>query len=69
MLDASLAGRFDLGGRTHEILLGMDRQKVESFWNVGYSTDATGVEPIDVYNPGAWRPGFLDALERTRTGL
>ncbi|ROR02239.1 iron complex outermembrane receptor protein/outer membrane receptor for ferric coprogen and ferric-rhodotorulic acid [Delftia acidovorans] len=64
VLDASLAGSFDLGGRTHEILLGMDRQKVESFWNVGYSTDATGVEPIDVYNPGAWRPAPAGEISR-----
>ncbi|HVR48421.1 MAG TPA: TonB-dependent siderophore receptor [Pseudorhodoferax sp.] len=53
--DLSLAGTFALAGRTHEFLLGLDRQKIKSFWNVGYTTGA-GVEPIDVRNPGAWRP-------------
>lgn len=53
--DLSLAGNFALAGRTHEFLLGLDRQKIESNWNVGYTTDA-GVTPIDIWNPGAWRP-------------
>ncbi len=53
--DLSLAGNFALAGRTHEFLLGLDRQKIKSFWNVGY-TDGAGVTPIDVWNPGPWRP-------------
>ncbi|WP_240933399.1 TonB-dependent receptor [Diaphorobacter sp. HDW4B] len=56
VLDASLSGTFSLLGKTHELLLGVDQQKVESFWNVGYSSTPTGVTPIDIYNPGAWSP-------------
>ncbi len=56
VLDASLAGTFTLAGRTHEFLVGLDQQKVESFWNVGYSPTPTGVDMIDVYRPGAWNP-------------
>lgn len=52
--DLSLAGTFALAGRTHEFLLGLDRQKIKSFWNVGYASGAA--TPIDVWNPGAWRP-------------
>lgn len=54
--DLSLAGTFSLLGRTHEFLVGADRQKVKSFWNVGYSPDATGVVDIDPYRPGSWTP-------------
>lgn len=56
VLDASSAGTLELAGRTHEFLLGVDQQKVESFWNVGYSSTPTGVDMIDVYHPGAWNP-------------
>ncbi|MDR0201979.1 MAG: TonB-dependent siderophore receptor, partial [Delftia acidovorans] len=64
VLDASLAGQFDLGGRRHEVLLGMDRQKIESFWNVGYSTDPSGVVPVDVYQPVPWRPAPAGPVSR-----
>lgn len=53
--DLSLAGTFGLVGRTHEFLVGLDRQKIKSFWNVGYAA-GVGTTPIDVWNPGAWNP-------------
>lgn len=56
VLDASLAGTFALGGRRHEFLVGLDSQKVDSYWNVGYSSTPTGEAPIDVDQPGAWNP-------------
>ena len=54
--DLSLSGTFQLAGRTHEFLVGADRQRIKSFWNVGYSPDANGSVPLDVFNPGAWQP-------------
>ncbi|MEG1768242.1 MAG: TonB-dependent siderophore receptor, partial [Comamonas sp.] len=64
VLDASLAGTFELAGRAHEFLLGVDQQKVNSFWNVGYYATPTGVTPIDVYHPGAWNPAPAGEVSR-----
>ncbi|MGC3986759.1 MAG: TonB-dependent siderophore receptor [Pseudorhodoferax sp.] len=63
--DASLAGTFALGGRTHEFVVGVDRQKVESFWNVAYPVNGSGgTDPIDVNDPGIWTPGALGDISR-----
>lgn len=63
--DASLAGTFSALGRTHELLLGVDRQEVESYWNVAYPADGSGgVVPIDVDEPGLWTPAALGPLSR-----
>ena len=64
VVDASLSGNFSLLGRTHELVLGVDRQSVESFWNVGYSSDPSGVVPIDVFNPGSWQPAAAGPVSR-----
>ncbi|WMJ68196.1 TonB-dependent receptor [Stenotrophomonas sp. 24(2023)] len=56
LADASLSGAFTVAGRTHEFLLGVDRQEIESLWNVGYSPTPTGVQDIDLAHPGAWNP-------------
>lgn len=64
VIDASLAGSFDLLGRRHEVLLGLDRQKIESAWNVGYSSTPAGVTLLDVYHPGAWNPEPAGAVSR-----
>lgn len=64
VLDASLAGTFELAGRAHEFLVGVDQQKVNSFWNVGYSATPTGVTPIDVHHPGVWSPAPAGDVSR-----
>jgi len=64
VLDANLTGSFDLLGRRHEVLVGLDRQKIDSRWNVGYSSTPAGVEPIDVYHPGAWNPAPAGPISR-----
>lgn len=64
VLDASLSGTFALAGRKHEFLLGMDQQKIESFWNVGYSSTPAYTDAIDVFNPGAWNPAPAGAVSR-----
>lgn len=56
VLDASLAGIFQLAGRKHEVLVGLDRQKVESFSNTAVTSSPLGSEMIDIYHPGAWNP-------------
>lgn len=64
VLDGSLSGSFDMLGRRHEILLGLDHQKIDSRWNVGYSSTPTGVTPIDVNNPGTWNPAPAGPISR-----
>lgn len=52
MLDLNLAGNFTLWGRTHELLLGVDRQKVTSYWNAASVNDAN-VAPVNVFDPAS----------------
>lgn len=52
MLDLNLAGNFQLFGRTHELLVGADKQKVTSYWNAA-SVNGAGEVPVNVFDPAA----------------
>ena len=58
VLDLNLTGNFKLLGRTHELLLGADRQKVTSYWDSARQTGA-GSMPANPFNPDAtpWSGG------------
>ena len=51
MLDVNLSGAFDLLGRTHEVLLGMDTQDIKSRWlgNRGHASP----QGVNVFDPDA----------------
>lgn len=55
LADLSLAGTFGLLGRRHELLLGLDWQRVQSAWHAAYSNDRWTV-PVDVFERNAWNP-------------
>lgn len=58
VLDLNLTGNFKLLGRTHELLLGADRQKVTSYWDSARQTGA-GSTPANPFDPDAtpWAGG------------
>lgn len=64
MLDVNLSGAFDLLGRTHEVLVGMDMQDIESRWqgNRGH----VNTPAADVFNPDAvhWAEPVTDRWMR-----
>lgn len=64
IIDLNVSGTFNLLGRTHEILLGLDYQKIQGIWEVGYAPPGTPPN-IDIYNPGAWYPGPAGQVERS----
>ncbi|WP_166656417.1 TonB-dependent receptor [Comamonas sp. JUb58] len=50
LIDVNLSGAFDLLGRTHEVLLGVDAQDITSRWKGStYATNVVG-QPVDVFN-------------------
>ena len=56
LIDVNLSGAFNLMGRTHEVLVGMDVQDITSRWKGStYATSLVG-QPIDVFNldPSLW---------------
>nr|WP_321274014.1 TonB-dependent siderophore receptor [Alcaligenes faecalis] len=60
LFDANLSGNFDLLGREHEFVLGLDWQRVRSAWtNSNLAINYT--VPVDPFNPGAWNPSLSPA--------
>ncbi len=55
MLDVNISGAFDLLGRTHEVLAGIDAQDITSRWKGSTFAEGVGL-PIDLFNldPGLW---------------
>ncbi|OZI71389.1 hypothetical protein CAL22_16290 [Bordetella genomosp. 12] len=52
MLDINLSGAFDLGGRTHEVLIGADMQDIKSKWQSYVVQRATG-QQADLFDIGS----------------
>ena len=55
VVDLSLGGPFQLMGRTHELLLGADWQRVESFWQSANFT-GSGTVASNPFAPSIWTP-------------
>ncbi|MCZ7176458.1 hypothetical protein NK362_26320, partial [Salmonella enterica] len=53
LFDVNLAGKFEAIGLQHELLMGMDHQKITSSWAGTAQATGSGV-PIDVFNPAPW---------------
>jgi outer membrane receptor for ferric coprogen and ferric-rhodotorulic acid len=53
LFDVNLAGKFEAMGLQHELLVGMDHQKITSSWAGTAQATGSGV-PIDVFNPAPW---------------
>ena len=51
LLDINVSGAFDWFGRTHEVLAGIDGQKVTSSWVASYPLEGNGT-PGDLFHPG-----------------
>lgn len=49
LIDVNLSGAFDLLGRTHEVLVGVDAQDIASRWKGSTYTSGVGL-PIDVFS-------------------
>ncbi|MBS7779773.1 TonB-dependent receptor [Acidovorax sp. CCYZU-2555] len=62
MIDVNVSGAFDLLGRTHEVLFGVDAQDITSRWKGSTFSPDVGL-PVDLFNldPGLWaRPTAND---------
>lgn len=60
LLDVNLAGKFVYAGLEHELLVGMDHQKITSQWEGTASSNGAG-NPVNVFDPDAtpWpQPGI-----------
>jgi outer membrane receptor for ferric coprogen and ferric-rhodotorulic acid len=58
VVDINLAGPFDFLGRTHELLIGADWQRVQSHWKSGLYPDR-GTVPYVIGGPiTSWTPDF-----------
>jgi iron complex outermembrane receptor protein/outer membrane receptor for ferric coprogen and ferric-rhodotorulic acid len=66
MVDLSLGGTFGLMGRTHEVLVGMDWQRVDSFWQTG-NFPGSGTVASNPFDPSVWTPS-TDTYFNTRYG-
>lgn len=62
LLDVNLSGAFDLFGRTHEVLAGVDMQDVRSRWD-SYVTARTTGQAANLFDIGS-TPWNVDSLER-----
>lgn len=52
LLDVNLAGKFVYAGLEHELLVGMDHQKITSQWEGTASSNGAG-NPVNVFDPDA----------------
>lgn len=52
LLDVNLAGKFVYAGLEHELLVGMDHQKITSQWEGAASSNGAG-NPVNVFDPDA----------------
>lgn len=66
MVDLSLSGTFGLMGRTHELLVGADWQRVDSFWQTG-NFPGSGTVASNPFTPSVWTPS-TDTYFNTRYG-
>lgn len=55
VVDLNLSGTFDLLGRTHEMLVGADWQRVESHWRTA-NFDGSGTVASNPFAPSVWTP-------------
>lgn len=60
VVDINLSGPFTLFGRTHELLVGADWQRVKSSWMTG-AFAGSGTLDGNVFNPVPWIPVSMDA--------
>lgn len=64
LVDVNLAGPFDFLGRTHELLIGADWQRVQSSWKAGLFADR-GTVPYIAGGPiNSWNPDLNTAFDR-----
>lgn len=64
VVDINLSGPFKLFGRTHEILVGADWQRVRSSWMAG-AFPGSGTIRGNVFNPPQWIPPNMNAVPDT----
>ena len=57
LVDLNLSGPFKLLGRTHELLLGVDWQRVRSHWQSG-AFAGNGSVSTSVFDPQPWNPAL-----------
>jgi iron complex outermembrane receptor protein/outer membrane receptor for ferric coprogen and ferric-rhodotorulic acid len=55
LVDVNLSGAFDLLGRSHELLLGVDWQRIDSYWQTG-NFDGSGTVASNPFAPSIWTP-------------